>query len=130
MMHDGEDKLRYSLSRTEILRKKKLIEELFANGSSFFIYPYKFYYLPNKELSNNQVLFSVSKKYHRNAVDRNKIKRRLREAYRLNKHILRPDKENLYYCMAIVYISKLIMPYSEIESKLIKVLRRFKSVNE
>lgn len=128
-MHDGDDTIKYTLKKSEILRKKKLIGELFTNGSSFFIYPFKLYYLPNKDLNNNQVLFSVSKKYFKNAVDRNKIKRRLREAYRHNKHILRPESDKIYYCIAIVYISKLILPYSEIELKLIKVLRRLMSVN-
>lgn len=128
-MHDGDDKLRYTLKKSEILRKEKLIKELFTNGSSFFLYPIKLYYLPNSDLTSHQVLFSVSKKNFKNAVDRNKIKRRLREAYRLNKPTIASNSRQVYYCLAIVYISKLILPYSEIEPKLIKVLQRLENVN-
>lgn len=129
-MHGGNDKIKYTLKKSEILRKKKLIRELFDNGSSFFIYPIKFYYLPSRDLNNNQVLFSVSKKNFKNAVERNKIKRRLREAYRLNKQIIQPDSRKIYYCIAIVYISKLILPFSEMETKLIELLKRLKNVKE
>ena len=128
-MHDGDEKLRYTLKKSEILRKEKWIKELFSNGSSFFLYPIKLYYLPLPEITGHQVLFSVPKKIFKNAVDRNKIKRRLREAYRLNKPLINAEGEQVYYCLAIVYISKLVLPLSEIEPKLIKLLRRLKNVN-
>jgi len=115
----------FSLKKHEILRSKKSIRELFENGSSFFLYPFKVYYLPNPESQNNQVLFSVSKRNFRKAVERNLLRRRMREAYRLNKNTLVSDqKESLSILIALVYISKLKLPYRDIENKLKEVFVR------
>jgi len=129
-MQSGTEKIRHTLKKPEILRRKKLIKELFLNGSSFFLHPYKFFYIPNSESVNNQVLFSVSKKHFRQAIKRNLIKRRMKEAYRLHKNELTIDKNNIYYSIAIVYISKLILPYQEMELGLIKALHRLNKVEE
>lgn len=115
----------FSLKKHEILRSKKSIKELFDNGSSFFLYPFKVYYQSNSIGENNKVLFSVSKKSFAKAVDRNLIRRRIREAYRLNKTLLNIDKEqSLSLSIALVYISKFELPYSEIENKLKQVFIR------
>ncbi len=115
----------FSLKKHEILRSKKTIRELFENGSSFFLYPFKVYYLPNPESQNNQVLFSVSKRNFKKAVERNLLRRRIREAYRLNKKTLVSDqKESLSLYIALIYISKLKLPYRDIENKLKEVIVR------
>ena len=122
----GHDKVQYTLKKSEILRGKKIIGELFTNGSSFFLYPFKIVYLVRTEPgASHEVLFSVSKKYFKKSVDRNAIKRRLREAYRLNKGILN-DKPNggISYSLAFIYISKMKMPFHEIEHKLKEALLR------
>jgi ribonuclease P protein component len=115
----------YSLKKHEILRSKKKIKELFENGSSFFLYPYKVFILPEPTEENTKVLFSVSKKYFKKAVDRNLIRRRMREAYRLNKILLK-DLQNRPFSLsiALVYISRFKLPYSDIENKLKQVLIR------
>jgi ribonuclease P protein component len=115
----------FSLKKREILRSKKSIKELFNSGSSFFLYPFKVQYLPDFNSPNNQVLFSVSKRNFRNAVDRNLLRRRMREAYRLNKSLLLADeKEAFSISIALIYISKFKLPYTEIENKLKQVLVR------
>jgi len=115
----------FSLKKHEILRSKKNIKELFDNGSSFFLYPFKVYYQSNNTEENNKVLFSVSKKSFAKAVDRNLIRRRMREAYRLNKTLLNiDDKQSLSLSIALVYISKFKLSYSEIENKLKQVFVR------
>jgi ribonuclease P protein component len=115
----------FSLKKHEILRNRKSIRELFENGSSFFLYPYKVHFIPNYDSQNNQVLFSVSKRNFRKATDRNLLRRRMREAYRLNKNILsihRNESFSLY--IALVYVSKFKLPYREIEDKLKQVFIR------
>jgi ribonuclease P protein component len=115
----------FSLKKHEILRSKKSIKELFENGSSFFLYPFKVHFLPNPDSQNNQVLFSVSKRNFKKAVDRNLLRRRIREAYRLNKNILTTDqKEQFSISIALIYISKFKLPYNEIEDKLKQVFIR------
>ncbi len=115
----------FSLKKHEILRSKKSIKELFENGSSFFLYPFKVQFLPNPDSQNNQVLFSVSKRNFKKAVDRNLLRRRLREAYRLNKNILTTNqKEQFSFSIALIYISKFKLPYKEIEDKLKQVFIR------
>jgi len=117
----------FSLKKHEILRSKKEIKELFENGSSFFLYPFKIQYLPNTKLLNNQVLFSVSKRNFKKAVDRNLLRRRIREAYRLNKNVLVSDQnEAISISIALIYISKFKLPYNEIEDKLNQVFVRLK----
>jgi ribonuclease P protein component len=115
----------FSLKKREILRSKKSIKELFNSGSSFFLYPFKVQYLPDFNSPNNQVLFSVSKRNFKKAVDRNLLRRRIREAYRLNKSLLLADeKEAFSISIALIYISKFKLPYTEIENKLKQVLVR------
>lgn len=115
----------FTLKKQEILKSKKTIKELFDNGSSFFLYPFKVYFLPNSNLKTNQTLFSVPKKYFKKAVDRNLVRRRIREAYRLNKNILVADqKESFSLSIALIYISKFKLPFNDIEIKLKQVFAR------
>jgi len=115
----------FSLKKHEILRSKKYIKELFDNGSSFFIYPFKVYYLVNENQVENMVLFSVPKKHLKLAVDRNLVRRRIREAYRLNKSLLNSGVENPFsLSMTLIYIANSVISYNEIEPKLKQVFVR------
>jgi ribonuclease P protein component len=71
------------------LKSRKIIQQLFAGGKSFAIFPLRIIYLElNNEAPCLQAAFSVSTRHFKKAVDRNRIKRLLRESYRLNKHSL------------------------------------------
>lgn len=81
---------RATLPKSERLYGKRLIDKLFTNGLSFVSYPLRVVYLPISDASetNVSVLFNVPKKKIKHAVDRNFIKRRMRESYRLQKHLV------------------------------------------
>jgi ribonuclease P protein component len=115
------------LHKNERLHSKKLIKELFDKGSSFFLYPFKVMVMEiNFDVpETNQVLFSVSKKKLKKAVDRNLIKRRMRESYRLNKQILSGlDKGNII--IGLIYVSSEIATFQVIEKKIKKILTTIK----
>ncbi|HBH23705.1 MAG TPA: ribonuclease P protein component [Cytophagales bacterium] len=122
--------VRYFLRKHEILNRKKEIQELFENGSSFFLYPFKVFYLPVKENTPVKVLFSVSKRNHKKAVTRNLIKRRMRECYRQQKHQLQYPNQNLSCYLAFVYISKDIPEFNFLKNKLNKALVRLNNISE
>lgn len=117
----------YTFTKEERLCNKKLIDELFRSGSSFLCYPFKASWLvvnqPQKFPA--QIVFSVSKKRFKRAVIRNVIKRRMREAYRLNKQallynsLLEADRQIV---LSIGYIGKEVGDYSLIEKKMLKLL--------
>lgn len=116
--------LMYTLKKEERLCSKKLIDELFHNGSSFLCYPFKVTWLLADADHPVQVLFSVPKKRYKRAVDRNLAKRRMREAYRLLK------QDNLYahldlqrqLLFSITYVGKEIGVYSFFEKKMLVAL--------
>ncbi len=93
----------------EHLKSKSLIETLYANGISTTAYPLRavFMTLPKQEnRPTATILINVAKKRFRHAVDRNLVKRRIREAYRLNKQLLitELEKREKNMAIAILYI--------------------------
>lgn len=121
--------MRNTFKKDERLNSKLLIDSLFANGKSFFLYPYKVTYLEIKKDKGPtvQAMISVSKRNFTSAVKRNRIKRLIRESYRKNKLIVYEsykDKPDTQLLIGIVYLAKTIETYSEIERKLILILHR------
>lgn len=104
------------------------INTLFAEGHSFFIYPLKVIWLEIAcdNDSRAELLISVPKRNFKRAVDRNLLKRRIRESFRRNKEELYTflGPENRKCSMAIVFAAKTIMPYAEIDATLILALNR------
>lgn len=95
----------YNFQKEERLYSKKLLDELFKNGSSFLLYPYRVTWLrsPNpNQLFPAQVVVAVPKKRFKRSVDRNLIRRRIKEAYRLN-------KEQHFYQALVAHNTKLIL---------------------
>ena len=117
--------MEYTLPKSERLHAEKSIKELFEKGSSFFLYPFKIIFLGEEglDLGPNQVLFSVSKKKIKKATGRNFIKRRLKEAYRLNKSLLPPSG----LLLGFIFVGDPKMSFAELEPKMKQVLQRIPS---
>lgn len=125
---DLAGRIKFTFPKSERLTGKKNIEELFNHGSSFYIHPIVLKYQLDENNLHHRVLFAVSKKSIKKAVERNLIKRRLKEAYRLNKYSL-SARNNSFYNLAFIYTDLNILPYQEIENKLYELLKRLEKLN-
>ncbi len=101
---------------------------MFAGGSrSFSIFPLRVVWLPVEELGAQvSILASVSKRRFKRAVKRNRVKRQIREAYRLNKQALL-DVLEIHKCrlaIAFIYLSDELVESSVIEEKMKLALTR------
>jgi ribonuclease P protein component len=118
--------MQFTYPKKEKLKSKTTIDLLFSEGNSISKFPLRLVYVENKEPNTEQIKMgvSVSKKYFKKAVDRNYLKRVLRETYRLNKHILIDNLEKPYAFM-FFYQTKERLSYSEIEEKTVQLFHKF-----
>ena len=114
--------MRYTYNKDEKLKSQKAIEQLFAEGKSVSAYPLRMVYLDNQ--SQLKVGVSVSKRNFKLAVHRNRVKRLLREGYRLNKNLLIDNKLD-HYTLMILYISKEMPDFKIIDKKMKALLTKF-----
>ncbi|PNQ74823.1 ribonuclease P protein component [Hanstruepera neustonica] len=113
-------------SHKEKLKGKKRIDQLFTEGQSVSAYPLRMVYLET-ELDDNVIAktgVSVSKRHFKKAVDRNRIKRLLREAYRLNKTAYF-NNITTQYAFMILYIGNDKPTYVEVEQSMNKLFKKF-----
>ncbi|TDQ06459.1 ribonuclease P protein component [Pedobacter metabolipauper] len=118
-----------TFSKEERLCSRKLIDLLFKDGSSFLLYPFRVSYIftDTPHQYPVQVVINASKKRFKKAVDRNLIKRRCREAYRLQKQLqLYTDLANReqLLLLSLQFVGKQIYDYSFFEKKLSGVFKK------
>ncbi len=128
----------FSLGKKEKLKSRKQIETLFAEGKSFAVFPIRVTYSfsPAKGEPLAQIGVTVSKRHFKKAVDRNRIKRLLREGYRLQKAewVEAVKQNNLQAFLFFMYTDKTIASFDVIKAAmgqcLKKLEKRASSANE
>ena len=119
-------KMRNTLGKQERLKSKKLIEKLYAEGDSVKTFPLRLMYVQTAHTSEFpcQVGVSVAKRNYKLAADRNRLKRLMRETYRLQKQIVYNNLDKPYVFM-ISYIGREEIKYEDLYLKMEKLLTLF-----
>ena len=125
---------KFGFNRTERLKSSKVIGRMFKDGISFGMYPLRLVFLKMDEPRSEvpvQFTVSVPKKSFKSAVARNKVKRKIREAWRLNKNWLyhKMEKTEGQYAFMVIYIAKENLPFEEINKAMRGVNNRFVKKN-
>jgi ribonuclease P protein component len=141
---------KHTLSKAEKLKSRKQIDELFASGKGFTAYPVKVMYklVDSKELivgseavlpattnhqpSSVQIGVTASSRNFKHAVDRNRIKRLLREAYRHQKHelIQVTEAKGLQVSVFFIYLDKTLPTFEMLDDKMRYCLKRLRKILE
>jgi ribonuclease P protein component len=130
-----QEKTRYTLGKEERLKSRKAIEQLFKDGKAFSIFPLRVLYVsePFTSTGNKSKLrtgFSVSTRNFKKAVDRNRIKRLMREAYRLQKNELAVQLKNgnNSWSVFFIYTAKELPDYKIISDKIQSSIKRLQKI--
>ena len=120
---------RQTFSRDERLRSRKLIEKIIGEGKSVNISPFRISWIKTelKTAFPVQLAIAVPKRFFKRAVDRNRIKRLIREVYRKNKSGLYAllKSRNIQCALLVVFSGRKVPLYDEVEKKFLITLQRF-----
>jgi ribonuclease P protein component len=117
---------RHTFKKKERIFKQKEMDFLFEKGLSFIAYPLRVVYISRQSVSDVEaaVLISVPKKKMKRAVNRNRIKRLIRDAYRLNKQLLLPSlqEKGQELLIGFLFVGNELPDWQTVEAAVIKAL--------
>ncbi len=119
--------MRNTFKKEEKLKSRNLISDLFTSGKSLSAYPLKLIYLQKEHDSPFMIQagVTVTKRNFKKAVDRNRIKRLMREAYRLNKHLIYESEYTKKHIFMFIYTGNHEEKLEVIDKKMKKIFRDF-----
>lgn len=126
----------FTFGKNERLKSRKLIERVFREGKNFAVYPYRVYYINGLGLAGSsaqriQFGVGIGKKNFKKAVDRNRIKRLTREAYRLQKKILQEGtQKDIQWAIFLIYTGKELPEYDKLYEKLAVILKKLITITD
>lgn len=122
----------HTLGSQERIKSRKLIDRLFSGGKSLSLaaYPLRVVYM--EELAAEgapqvQIMVSVSKRHFKRAVKRNRVKRQIRESYRLHKQLLLDSlqqHQEKALCLGFIWLADRLYTTSEVEDRMTNLLNR------
>ncbi len=121
---------KFTLSKEQRVHGKKNIEALFQNGEAFFVHPFRVMFTINAAKSQSsfaQIVAIAPKKTFKKAVDRNTIKRKIKEAYRLlqfelNQELLVINQKSIQ--IAFIFVQKAMPNYQEVSKAISKIIKQ------
>ena len=125
-------RMRYTFTKPERLKNDKEISRLFEEGKSITVFPIRLIYLfrDGDKQEHIKAAFTASKRNFKKAVDRNRIKRLLRESYRLNKPQLYRSLDTKNYIFMFIYIGKEAVNMDTINEKIRQLFDKFLSAEK
>ncbi len=114
--------MNFKYPRQAHLKSKKTIDLLFESGKHVTCFPLRLTYMPLEQLDCNQAGFTVPKRNFKNAVARNRIKRQMRETYRLNQQLL-VTKSGTKFALLFIYTAKQSLDFLPINEAMIRLLK-------
>jgi len=118
-----------SFGKSEKLKSRKVISRLFREGKSFSVFPLRVIFFVDQSApaaAMPQFTCSASKRHFKTAVDRNLLKRRMREAYRLVKPVLHDDNRSGRLEIMVIFVGKKILDYDTISQAMVKGMHKMK----
>ncbi|MDG1433124.1 MAG: ribonuclease P protein component [Saprospiraceae bacterium] len=119
----------FTFQKGEKLKSRKTIGKLFTEGKSFISYPIRFVWVKMESPLSEfpiQMALTVPKRSFPKAVNRNRLRRRIRESYRLNKHSIytKLSSSSGQYGIMLIYIARETLDFHQIEEGIKKGLRK------
>ena len=121
-LSNKENSVSKTFKKSEHLKSLSLIKQIFGQGQTVKQFPIRAVYIPlGKEFKSTQIALSVPKKKFKNAVDRNRIKRQMREAYRLNRDEVLTDLQQ-HFGIVFIYLSNQHSDFTVIQKGMVQCM--------